>query len=108
MTNWMVEIHGRDYIVQELTGLFSSSRLNVEKEANSYRMLSSEFDSLTAPDDVRSRATELLTLINAISKLRFAPGIFKPVKMSGTVFRIGKDGTSVEVFQLVGTEATLL
>jgi len=108
MTKWMVAIDGREYVLQELTELFSSSRLTVTKEVDSYCILSSDFDSLTTADDVRSRATELLTLINAISKLRSGPGIFKPVHIPGAVFRVGEDGTSVEVFNLVGTEATFL
>lgn len=121
MAEWMVCLSGHELDLQKLSELFSLPGLGVTNEGNGYYIKSSEFARLTNTDDVadwrtpdpdsqeclrldssvvRSRAVELLGVMNGLGKI-CAEG-FQPVTLADVV-RVDEDGTRL-YFKEIATE----
>jgi len=96
MTKWLVRIHGHKFDLQELSDRFNSVEVNVTKDDNDYYYLGpSDFDALLEPEDIRSRAIELLACINGIAKV--CSKQYEPVKITKRLFDGDRDvGASFE------------
>jgi hypothetical protein len=89
MQEWIIELRGHKFDLQNLGDWFSSSLIRVTREHNSYYLWSSKFTHLIEAEEVRQCALTLLQRMNALAKIH--SGEFKNVEL-GNVLRRGNDG----------------
>lgn len=89
MAEWLVQLSGEKFDLEELPKRFTSEKYRVIEEDGKYYIKSSEFNSFTNDSEVRKKAEELLELINGAVKIKMPN--FKPVSLDA-VIEIDKDG----------------
>lgn len=91
MSDWRVRLQGDKAELDCLVALLGgSSVVSIAVEDEDYYLRSSEFNSLTSPEAVRSQAATLLPIINGIGRLRFEN--FQTVQLEGLVASIDQQG----------------
>jgi hypothetical protein len=80
---WIVCIKGDEFDLQELSKSLTSPELCLIKEENEYYLKSTSFNQLNNAGEVKSKAEEILSLINGASKL--ALGTRKPLIIDSVI-----------------------
>lgn len=101
MKEWLVQLKGHRFDLEELTTKFHTPDVSIIKKDNEYYLKSEEFDSLTKPSDVLSAASKIIELVNGAVKI-FA-GRFQNVHVSGSICEISKCGERKHYIHLAGT-----
>lgn len=81
MSEWLVQLSGHKFDLEELPKLFSSPDLEVVEDKGKYYLKSSEFNSLTDASKVRTKAKKSLEFINGAMKIKSSD--FQPVSIGG-------------------------
>jgi len=68
MPKWLVRLKGEKFDLEDLPGLLTEPSLNVIEEGGSFYLRSSEFDTLSSPEEVREKAQALIKLLNGAAK----------------------------------------
>lgn len=87
---WVVTLSGDVYTLEELSKVFSSSDISIQKEQDAFVLRSRDFADLISDDQVRDHATEILTSLNGAAKL--ALGSCSPIVIED-ISKIRDDGT---------------
>ncbi|MBN1762727.1 MAG: hypothetical protein JW878_06605 [Methanomicrobia archaeon] len=86
---WYVEITGESFDLEELSKSLNSPELCITQEGNAFILKSTDFNILKDANEVRTRASEILSLINGSARL--ALEMRKPLEV-GSVVEITDDG----------------
>ncbi|SNQ59111.1 hypothetical protein [Candidatus Methanoperedens nitratireducens] len=87
---WLAVITGEIFNLEELSKSLNTPGLCVTREGEEFILKSTDFNLLIDSDDVRNRASEILSLINGAARL--ALGMRKPIVVAHIV-KINDDGT---------------
>jgi hypothetical protein len=69
MKKWQARLRGNPSDLEDLSRLFNSDNLKVEKSEDKYYLRCSDFNSLAKPDEVREVAERTLTLVKGIAEI---------------------------------------
>ncbi len=86
---WYVEITGDGFDLEELSKSLNSPDLCITQKGEIFILKSTDFNILKDANEVRTRASEILSLINGATRLVI--GKQKPLAM-GSVVEVGDDG----------------
>ena len=86
---WFVEIKGASLDLEELSKSLNSPELCIIQKGQAFFLKSCDFYLLKEAEEVRSRASEIIALINGAAKLEI--GILKPLVVDSVV-RVHDDG----------------
>lgn len=86
---WEVQIAGPKIDLDDLCAVFTSEALRLESRDSCFFLKSSQFELITDPQEVESRASELVSIISGASRLSL--GSRATLRTSG-VTRIDEDG----------------
>lgn len=78
---WRIKLSGEDSDLEELSKSFSSEKLKIWKDGGNYILSSSDFNGIAEADIVLKKSEEILTFINAGSKV--IQNLQKPINLSG-------------------------
>lgn len=78
---WRIKLSGEDSDLEELSKSFNSERLKIWKDGGNYILSSSDFNGIAEADIVLKKSEEILTFINAGSKV--IQNLQKPINLSG-------------------------
>ena len=78
---WRVELSGDNGDLEELSKSLNSDKLRILRESEKYFLTSSGFNGITEADIVLKKSEEILTFINAGSKV--IQNLQKPINLSG-------------------------
>lgn len=87
---WVVTLSGSAQLLEELSKVFNSPDLCIQKEHDAFVLKSRDFADLGSYDQVRDHTTEILTSLNGAAKLSLGSG--SPIKI-GSISEIRGDGT---------------
>lgn len=103
---WVVTLSGSAHTLEELSKVFNSPDLCIQKDHNVFVLKSRDFADLGSYDQVRDHTTEILTSLNGAAKLSLGSG--SPIKI-GSISEIRDDGTRHTYVSaaVVGASATI-
>lgn len=78
---WRVKLSGEDSDLEELSKSFNSEKLRIWQDEGNYILNSSDFHGIAEADIVLKKSEEILTFINAGSKV--IQNLQKPINVSG-------------------------
>lgn len=87
---WVVTLSGSAHILEELSKVFNSPEICIQKDHDAFVLKSRNFADLISDDQVREHTTEILTSLNGAAKL--ALGSCSPIKIED-ISKIRDDGT---------------
>ncbi len=90
---WRVKLSGEDTDLEELSKSFNSETLKIWEDEGNYILGSSDFNGVAEADIVLKKSEEILTSINAASKV--IQSLQKPIKVSG-VESLNENGKSTK------------
>ncbi len=97
---WLIQLTGDNYDLEELSKSLQSPELNINQEGEIYILKSSDFNSLSDADKVREKASEILCLINGSASL--TQGMRKPLEIAHITL-VRDDGTRNTFINLTAT-----
>jgi hypothetical protein len=87
---WLVQLAGDDVYLEELSRSLKNPELSIIKENEAYTLKSVDFSRQSTEDEVRKKASEILSLINGCSMIVL--GARRPIEIARVV-RVNDDGT---------------
>lgn len=87
---WVVTLSGSAHILEELSKVFDTPEICIQKDHDAFVLKSRDFADLVSYDKVRDHTTEILTSLNGAAKLSLGSG--SPIKI-GSISEIRDDGT---------------
>lgn len=91
MSEWLVQLRGEKFDLEELPGLFTLDNLKIVEDKGKYYLKSKKFNSIAEASKIKVRAEKLLKLINGAVKIHDSK--FQPVSIGG-IEKIEKNGRS--------------
>ena len=91
MADWLVELRGHTFDLEDLANLFTTPDLLILKEGEEFLLKSTAFDALANADEVYAKAKSLMPSLNGIASVYVAG--YRNVGMSGVVVSIDAGGT---------------
>ena len=88
---WCVQIIGEQWTLVELSKVFNSNELFIERDGDAFLLSLSEFGQMNNEMDVLKKAEEYIPTLSGATKLRFGNGL-----RLGSVVKINDDGTRQE------------
>ncbi len=87
---WLVTLSGSAHALEELSKVYDTPDLRIQKEHNEFHLRSRDFSDFVSYEEVRDHTNEILTLLNGATKL--ALGSHTPITI-GSISKIRDDGT---------------
>ena len=104
MGKWLVRLKGERFDLEDLPTLLHSPELAVIEKNGFYYLRSSEFESLTSPDEVHKQGITLIEILNGVVSLR--RDNFRDVSEDG-ITRVEDDGRPYHYVQFGAATPTM-